>query len=304
VQGTINGYGERVGNANLVSILPSLQLKMGLNVVSEEQLRGLTALSRFVAEVANLKHDDHQPFVGRSAFAHKGGLHVAAMLKATESYQHIDPALVGNEARAVVSELSGRGNMLYHARRHGIAVDPEEAQRVLHEIKALEHRGFSFDAADASVALMLHRARKDYRAPFELIDFMVIAEHRQGRGLLSEATVKVRVGEKVRFSAAEGNGPVNALALALYHALVDVYPEVRSVRLTDYKVRILDGDKGTAATTRVLIDFHSGERAWTTVGASANIIEASWRALSDSMEYALLCARGEVGPALESITPD
>jgi 2-isopropylmalate synthase len=246
--------------------------------------------------VANLKHDDHQPFVGRSAFTHKGGIHVAAVLKAQESYQHIDPILVGNEMRAVVSELSGRGNVVYQARQHGMEVSREEAQHVLHEIKALEHRGFTFDAADASVTVMLHRARKDYRPPFELIDFMVIAEHRQGRGLFAEATVKVRIADTVKFSAAEGTGPVNALALAFYRALVEVYPEVGSVRLSDYKVRILDSDKGTAATTRVLIDFHDGQRAWTTVGASPNIIEASWRALSDSMEYALLTARGEISP--------
>ena len=175
-----------------------------------------------------------------------------------------------------------------------IEVSREETQRVLHEIKAMEHRGFTFEAADASVALMLHRARQDYRAPFELIDYMVLTEQRQGRGLLSEATVKLRIGSEVKFSAAEGNGPVNALSLALYRSLCDVYPEIESVRLTDYKVRILDSEKGTASTTRVLIDFHNGLRSWTTVGASTNVIEASWVALSDSMEYALLSARGEM----------
>ncbi len=297
VQGTLNGYGERVGNADLVSIIPNLQLKMGLSAVSPEQLQGLTRLSRFVAEVANLKHDDHKPFVGKSAFAHKGGIHVAAVLKATTSYQHIDPALVGNETRAVVSELSGRGNLVYQARATGIDISREEAQRVLHEIKELEHEGFTFEAAEASVDLMLHRARKDYRPPFELIDFMVLAEQRQGRGLLSEAMVKVRIGEEVKLTAAEGKGPVNALALALQKSLCAVYPELRAIRLSDYKVRILDSDKGTAATTRVLIDFHDGSRSWTTVGASPNIIEASWRALSDSMEYALLTAQGIIVPA-------
>jgi 2-isopropylmalate synthase len=295
VQGTINGYGERVGNADLAAIVPDLQIKMGLQVVSPEQLRGLTRLSRYVAEVANLKHDDHAPYVGESAFAHKGGIHVAAVLKRVESYQHIDPAQVGNETRAVVSELSGRGNLLYQARAHGLQVNREDAQRVLHQIKELEHRGFTFEAAEASVDLMLYRTREEYRAPFELVDFMVVTEHRLGRGLLAEATVKVRMGERVKLTAAEGSGPVDALASALHDALSDVYPELRGVRLTDYKVRILNSDRGTAATVRVLIDFQNGEDTWTTVGASPNIIEASWQALSDSMEYALLAARGAFG---------
>ena len=251
-------------------------------------MRGLTKLSRLVAEVANLKHDNHQPYTGQSAFAHKGGIHVAAVLKAVTSYQHIDPVLVGNETRALVSELSGRGNLVYQARAHGLEISREEADVVLQQIKELEHEGFTFEAADASVDLMMQRARRDYQAPFNLIDFMVLVEHRQGRGLLSEAMVKVRIGDEVRLTAAEGNGPVNALAQALRKALIDVYPQIGSLRLTDYKVRILNSAKGTAATTRVLINFHDGDRSWTTVGASSNIIEASWRALADSMEYALL----------------
>jgi 2-isopropylmalate synthase len=288
VQGTINGYGERVGNADLITIIPNLQLKLGLEVVSPEQLRGLTKLSRLVAEVANLKHDNHQPYTGQSAFAHKGGIHVAAVLKNVTSYQHIDPVLVGNETRALVSELSGRGNLIYQARAHGLKITREQADAVLQHIKELENEGFTFEAAEASVDLMMHRARPGYQPPFELIDFMVLVEHRQGRGLLAEAMVKVRIGAETRLTAAEGNGPVNALALALRKALIDVYPQIEPLRLTDYKVRILNSDKGTAATTRVLINFHDGLRSWTTVGASANIIEASWRALSDSMEYALL----------------
>jgi len=291
VQGTINGYGERVGNADLITIIPNLHLKMGLTAVSTEQLRGLTKLSRLVAEVVNLKHDNHQPYTGQSAFAHKGGIHVAAVLKNVGSYQHIDPVLVGNETRALVSELSGRGNLIFQARVHGLKITRAEADTVLQQIKELEHDGFTFEAAEASVDLMLHRVRPDYKAPFELIDFMVIVENRQGRGLLSEAMVKVRIGDEIRLTAAEGNGPVNALALALRKTLIDVYPQIEPLRLTDYKVRILNSDKGTAATTRVLINFHDGLRSWTTVGASANIIEASWRALSDSMEYALLPAQ-------------
>jgi len=293
VQGTVNGYGERVGNADLVTILPNLQFKMGHSVLPEERLRDLTSLSRFVAEVANLKHDDHQPYTGHSAFAHKGGIHVAAILKSPDTYQHIDPERVGNEMRSVTSELSGRGNIQLQARRMGLDLDNAAAQHVLAQIKHLEHEGFTFEAAEASVELMFHRLGAAYVRPFELLDYFVITERRHGRGLLSEATVKVKLGEVVKFTAAEGNGPVNALATALQDALVEVYPVLRSVRLIDYKVRILAGTAGTAANTRVLIDFQSGVESWTTVGASPNIIDASWRALSDSMEYALMRLGGE-----------
>ncbi len=288
VQGTVNGYGERVGNADLITILPNLQLKMGHDVLPQERLRELTSLSRFVAEVVNLKHDDHQPYTGHSAFAHKGGIHVAAILKSPDTYQHIDPERVGNEMRAVTSELSGRGNIQLQARRLGMDLANEDAQKVLAQIKHLEHEGFTFEAAEASVELMFHRLNPEYVRPFELLDYFVITERRHGRGLLAEATVKVKVGGEVKFTAAEGNGPVNALATALQNALVDAYPVLRTVHLTDYKVRILAGTTGTSANTRVLIDFQSGEQSWTTVGANANIIDASWRALSDSMEYALV----------------
>ena len=293
IQGTINGYGERVGNADLVSIIPNLQLKMGYEALRPEQLRELTGLSRFVAEVANLKHDDHHPYTGHSAFAHKGGIHVAAILKASDTYQHIDPERVGNERRSVISELSGRGNILFMAQSLGIDVDREDAQKVLGQIKHMEHEGFTFEAAEASVELMFRRLQAGYERPFELVDYFVITERRHGRGLLSEATVKVRVGSEVKFTAAEGNGPVNALATALQDALVGAYPVLRTVRLSDYKVRILNSATGTAASTRVLIDFQSGSESWTTVGASTNIIEASWRALADSMEYALVRLAGE-----------
>jgi 2-isopropylmalate synthase len=288
IQGTINGYGERVGNADLVTLLPNLQLKMNHPVLPEERLRELTSLSRFVAEVVNLKHDDHQPYTGHSAFAHKGGIHVAAILKASDTYQHIDPEQVGNEMRSVTSELSGRGNLQLQARRMGLDLDNEEAQKVLAQIKHMEHEGYTFEAAEASVELMFHRLNANYVRPFELLDYFVITERRHGRGLLAEATVKVKVGEEVKFTAAEGNGPVNALATALQDALVGAYPVLRTLRLTDYKVRILATSAGTAANTRVLIDFQSGVDTWTTVGASPNIIDASWRALSDSMEYALV----------------
>lgn len=287
VQGTINGYGERVGNADLCAVTASLQLKMGKRCVSDEQLARLTELSTFVSEVANLPHDRHQPYVGASAFTHKGGIHVAAMLKHEESYQHIDPKLVGNQRRSVVSELSGRGNLVEKAQELGVSLTPEQARRILNEIKELEAKGFTFEGAEGSVNVMLKRAQPDYQPPFELIDFTVVVEHRQGRGMLAEATVKVRVGDRILHTAAEGNGPVNALDAALRKALEDVYPTIRSVRLDDYKVRIVDSENGTASAVRVLIDTKNGTRRWSTVGASTNIIEASWRAIADSFEYAL-----------------
>ena len=210
------------------------------------------------------------------------------MLKAADTYQHIDPSLVGNEMRSVVSELSGRGNIQFHAKSLGIELDNENAQKVLNHIKHLEHEGFTFEAAEASMELMLHRLRPEYRKPFELIDYFVITERRQSRGLLSEATAKVKVGDEVKFMAAEGNGPVNALSTALRSALSAAYPVLKTVRLIDYKVRILDSANGTSAQIRVLITFQGGGHVWTTVGASTNIIDASWHALSDSLEYALV----------------
>jgi 2-isopropylmalate synthase len=289
VQGTINGYGERCGNANLCSVIPDLELKMGFSCLPGGKREDLYEVAHFVAEVANLAPDEHMPYVGRSAFAHKGGIHVAAMRRTPLSYQHIDPEEVGNQMRVVVSELSGRGNLLSKAEEMKLEVAPEaNVTHVVNEIKELEARGFSFEVADASVALMLHRKSEDYRAPFELIDYAVMVEHRQGRGTFAEATVKVRVAEEVLHTAAEGNGPVNALDAALRKALTPVYPELESFQLVDYKVRILDGENGTGATTRVLIDSRNGRRRWTTVGASTNIIEASWRALADGVEYGLM----------------
>jgi 2-isopropylmalate synthase len=290
VQGTVNGYGERVGNANLMSVIADLQLKMGYHCVSEKQLKSLTALSHFVDEVANMAPNTHQPFVGYSAFAHKGGIHVAAIMKVEESYQHMDPTLVGNEKRAVVSELSGRGNILYKASEFGLDTSREEARIVLQQIKELENEGYTFEGAEASIDIMLRRATGNYKPPFEIIDFMVVTENRQGRGLFTEATVKVKVGEEIRHTVGEGNGPVNALNRALRIALDHDFPQLSNVHLTDFKVRILDSDSGTAAKTRVMIDFmeEGTGHTWTTVGAHTNIIEASWRAMIDSMEYALL----------------
>jgi 2-isopropylmalate synthase len=290
VQGTINGVGERCGNANLVSVMADLELKMGYRCLSEDNLRSLYDLSHFVAEVANITPDEHLPFVGKSAFAHKGGVHVAAMRRSAQSYQHVEPELVGNKMRVVVSDLSGRGNLLSKAEEHGVEVEGEEVVPVLNEIKELESRGFSFEAAEASVAMMLKRQEYGYKPPFELIDFFVNVEHRDKRGIFAEAMVKVRVQGEVLHTAAEGNGPVNALDIALRKALTGYYPQIKNFHLSDYKVRILDSDYGTEAITRVLIDTRNSTSRWSTVGAGTNIIEASWRALADSMEYGLMVA--------------
>jgi 2-isopropylmalate synthase len=290
VQGTINGYGERCGNANLCSIIPDLELKMGYRCLPEGSLPHLAHISRTVAEIANLAPDNHLAYVGKSAFAHKGGIHVAAIRRNVDSYQHIDPALVGNEMRVLVSDLSGQGNMLSKAQEFGLDVSKDEALRVLNEIKQLENEGYVFEGAEASVAIRLHRAKPDYKPIFTLIDFTVIVEERRGRGTLSEAMVKVDIDGDVVHTAAEGNGPVNALDLALRKALLPRYPQLADFQLADYKVRILDGQNGTAATTRVLIDTQNGDQRWSTVGAGTNIIQASWHALVDSVEYGLCIA--------------
>lgn len=289
VQGTINGYGERCGNANLCSIIPDLTLKMGYQCLPhQDSLRHLTRLSRTVAEIANLAPDNHLPYVGKSAFAHKGGIHVAAIRRNVDSYQHIDPELVGNEMRVLVSDLSGQGNLLSKAEELGLDVSKAEAVKVLAEIKQLEHEGFVFEGAEASIAIRLHRAKADYQPVFELIDFTVIVEDRKGRGQISEATVKLHISGDIVHTAAEGNGPVNALDLALRKALMPHYPQIADFQLVDYKVRILDSEHATAATTRVLIDTQMGTNRWSTVGAGTDIIRASWFALVDAVEYGLV----------------
>jgi 2-isopropylmalate synthase len=253
----------------------------------------LTELSRFVSEVANVPPLNQRPFVGKSAFAHKGGIHVAAIRRNVDSYQHIDPALVGNKMRVLVSDLSGRGNLMSKAEEFGLDVNSTEAVQVLEEIKVLENEGYVFEGAEASVAIRLLRAQPDYEPIFNLIDFTTIVEDRRGRGPLAEAMVKIEVDGGVEHTAAEGNGPVNALDLALRKALVARYPHIREFQLVDYKVRILDSDQGTAAITRVLIDTQMGSRRWSTVGAGSNIIRASWLALVDSVEYGLRVALPE-----------
>jgi 2-isopropylmalate synthase len=287
VQGTINGYGERCGNMDLVPLIANLQLKLGYECVAEEQLRRLSELAHYVAEVANLNPDTHAPYVGRSAFAHKGGIHVAAVAKVADSYQHIDPMLVGNQMRVVVSELAGRRNVHMRAEELGLELNGNE-RVVLQRIKELENQGFQFEAAEGSFEMLVRRAAPDYVPPFELLDFTVIVEKRGVNDVMSQATVKLRVGGEVMHTAAEGAGPVNALDGAIRKALLPHYPELAEVHLVDYKVRIVDEHLGTAARPRVLIESARGEERWSTVGCSENIIEASWQALWDSLELPLL----------------
>jgi 2-isopropylmalate synthase len=288
VQGTINGYGERAGNANLCAIIPNLKLKLGIDCVSDEQLRSLTEVSRFVSEVANLSPDPHMAYVGASAFAHKAGYHADAMRKNSMSYQHVDPQLVGNDARILISELSGRGAVSMKARDMGMTLgSPETARAVVERVKQLESRGYQFEGAEASFELMVRRMQPGYTPPFELVDFLVLVETRGGKDMLAESMVKIRVDGTTLHTAGEGNGPVNALDNALRKALEPSFPEVHAIRLTDYKVRIVNESEGTAAVPRVMIDSSDGTATWTTVGASTNIIEASWLALADSFEYGL-----------------
>jgi len=296
VQGTINGYGERCGNANLCSVIPALKLKMGIDCVSSEQLARLTEVSHYVSELANLSPDPHLPYVGNSAFTHKAGQHISAVIRQEESYQHIDPDLVGNRSKVLVSELSGMSAITYKASQLGLDVPRgEQARAVLEYIKTLENQGFQYEDAEASFELLIRRSQPEYKPPFELVDFMVIVEkHRRmptalsKEELLSEAMVKVRVGGEVFHTAAEGNGPVNALDAALRKALQWFYPSVAVVRLVDYKVRILDESVGTGSRVRVLMESSDSKHDWHTMGSSANILEASWIALADSLEYWLL----------------
>ena len=291
VQGTINGYGERCGNANLVSVIPALQLKMGRRCVPPESLARLTELSRTVSEIANLNPDAHAAYVGASAFAHKGGVHVAAVEKLAASYEHVAPERVGNRRHAVVSELSGRGNVRVRAGELGVDARGQE-KAVVARVKELENQGYQFEAAEGSFELLVRRSRPGYRPPFELLDLVVVAQKRGGGPMLAEATVKLRVGGETVHTAAEGTGPVHALDCALRKALIPHYPELAEVRLADYKVRILDPEAATGARTRVLIEAARGDERWSTIGVSQNIIEASGQALADSLELPLLRAAG------------
>ncbi len=292
VQAAANGYGDMCGNANMFSIVANLKLKMGLDVVSDDQLAKLTEVSRYVSEIANLPPSPRQPYVGAAAFAHKAGLHAAAVAKEAWSYQHVEPALVGNDTRFLISELGGRGTVIAKLREQGIDIEltRDEAARLVDQVKLMESRGYQYEGAEASFELLVRRSRPGYQPPFDLEDFMVVERRRHaagehGREMLAEAMVKVRVGDEVFHTAAEGNGPVNALDAAVRRALSQFYPTIGAIKLVDYKVRIIDSAAGTGASVRVLIESTDGEHTWTTVGASTDIIEASWLALADSLEY-------------------
>jgi 2-isopropylmalate synthase len=297
VQGTINGYGERCGNLDLIPLIANLQLKLGYLCVEPEQLARLTEFSHLVADVVNLNADTHAPYVGHSAFAHKGGLHVAAVDKVPGSYEHVDPARVGNRTRVVVSELAGRRNVRVRAEALGLELEERE-RAVLQRIKELESQGFQFEAADGSFEMLVRRTSPDYVAPFELLDFTVIVvQEGQSGASRVQAIVKLRVGDEVMHTAGEGDGPVDALDTAIRKALVPHFPQLAEVHLVDYKVRIVDAHRGTAARPRVLIESRRGEDRWSTVGCSENIIQASWQALWDSFELPLLRERNALTAA-------
>ena len=300
IQGCINGYGERTGNANLVSVIGNLNLKMGIDAVGSEKLPELTSVSKFVSEIVNRRPFPYQPYVGISAFAHKGGLHAAATEKSSAAYQHIEPSVVGNGTRITISELSGRGNVMRLIRDLGLdsELTRDDARRIVEHIKDQEALGFAYENAYASLELVVLRNLPNYEPPFELVDFMVIVENRRrasfGTGwrddgrehpVLSEATVKIRVDEEVYLEAAEGNGPVDALNRGLRKAISDQHPEINSINLTDYKVRVVNETLGTGASVRVSIESAAEGEVWRTVGASTNVINASWMALADSAEW-------------------
>jgi len=291
VQGTINGYGERCGNANLCSIIPNLKLKLGIGCISEDGLRKLYEVSHFIHELTNLPPIKHRPFVGESAFAHKGGLHVSAVMRKSETYEHINPEVVGNKRRVLVSDLSGRSNILYKAKELGIELDPNDkkVQKILAELKKLENQGYEFEGADASFELLIRKTLGEYKRHFELKGARIIVEkHRDDEEPISEATVIVQVDGVTEHTAAIGNGPVNALDNALRKALEKFYPALKEVKLKDYRVRVVSTGKATDAVVRVLIESGDGESNWSTVGVSENIVEASWKAMVDSIDYKLL----------------
>jgi 2-isopropylmalate synthase len=291
VQGTMNGYGERCGNANLCSIIPNLKLKLGINSISDDELKKLYEVSHFIHELTNLPPIKNRPYVGESAFAHKGGLHVSAVMKKAETYEHIDPEIVGNRRRVLVSDLSGRSNILYKAKELGIELEPNDkhVQKILSELKKLENQGYEFEGADASFELLVRKALGQYRKHFELKGARIIVEKRKDdEEPISEATVIVQVDGVTEHTAAVGNGPVNALDNALRKALEKFYPALKDVKLKDYRVRVVSTLRGTDAVVRVLMESGDGETNWSTVGVSENIVEASWKAMVDSIDYKLL----------------
>lgn len=290
VQGTINGYGERCGNANLCSIIPSLSIKLGLKCLSSGNLKELTEASHFIAETCNMKQVDSQPFVGNSAFAHKAGVHVNAVLKKAQSYEHMEPKAVGNKRRILVSELSGKSTLLTKARELNLTLRKNSAhtKRLLKMLQDMEYQGYHFEAAEASFELVVKRHMKKYKKFFELEGFRVINEKDEDGSLYSEARIKVKVRDKIKHTVCEGEGPINALDNALREALVGFYPRLAGMHLSDFKVRVLDEKAGTAAKVRVLVQSQDSKKSWWTIGVSENIIEAGWQALVDSVEYKLL----------------
>ncbi len=298
VQGTMNGYGERCGNANLTTIIPGLKLKMGVDCIAGRKLRNLRALSLFVDDLINLRSDNRAPYVGQSAFGHKGGAHVNAVQKNPETFEHIHPELVGNERHILVSELSGGSSILLKAQEVcGENASKEETAAILKELKALEHKGYAFESADASFKILVQKVLEKHKPFFDLEGFRVVVEKRgKDEPCISEATIKVRVKGTVEHTVAEGDGPVNALDGALRKALSPFFPEIAKVQLVDFRVRILDPQEATAATTRVQIESSDGKQTWGTVGVSENIIEASWQALVDSVEYKLFMQEEEKTP--------
>jgi len=293
VQGCVNGYGERAGNADLAAVIPNLSLKLGIRTLPADRIQRLTPVAHHIAELVNIAPSSQQPYVGASVFAHKGGLHASAVARRRDLYEHIDPELVGNGTRVVVSEMAGRATLAMKAAELGLDLDGEALGQVLDELKRLEHEGYHFEVADGSLELLLRRAGGWTEDFFEVESFRVITDHRDALGggdLTTEATVKVHVGEDRIVATAEGNGPVNALDAALRQAIEPRFPALRNVRLTDYRVRVLDTGRGTGAVTRVLVDTADDTRTWTTIGVSENIIEASWQALYDAVVYALVRA--------------
>jgi 2-isopropylmalate synthase len=295
IQGTINGYGERCGNANLCSVIPSLESKLGRSTIGRNRLAKLTSTSRFVADLANLPHPNRLPYVGRSAFAHKGGVHVSAVMKDPATYEHVDPELTGNTRRVLVSDLSGKSNILYKAAEMGIDTSGNEAELrgVVARIKELEHEGFEFEAAEGSLRLMIEQSVGRYRPPFVVDRYNVLVERHSNGDQRCEATVRIRLADRVRETSASGSGPVNALDRALRQALSNAFESLEEIHLTDYRVRVLDGNKATAAKVRVLIDTTDGRQCWRTVGLSDNILDASLQALEDAINYKLLCNAGD-----------
>ncbi len=303
VQGTMNGYGERCGNANLTTLLADLQLKLGYSCVAPERMARLTETAHLVDELCNVTPNPNQPYVGANAFAHKGGMHVAGVSRDSRTFEHVDPAEVGAGRRMLVSELSGKGTITDRAERTGVTLDDAGASRVVDRVKDLEHRGYHLEAADGSFDLLIRRETGDYVPLFRLESWRVIVEKRETGRVETEATIKIWVDGERYVRTAEGNGPVNALDTALRAAIGETYPHLHDIELVNFKVRILDERKGTAAVTRVLLDATDGHETWGAIGVSENVIEASWDALVDSLEAGMLPGRAEHVRARGAVTP-